>query len=134
MATQTYLDKKDVMTGVSMMFFFQGLGGSIFISIGQMVFSHSLVSHLSNVADLNPAMAINTGATELQNLVPSQYLNTVLVAYNAAFSDTLKVSLACAVATIIAGLTMEWKNLHGLRQSGPSGEAASKKEKEKAKE
>ena len=135
MAAQTCLDKKDVMTGVPLMFFFQGLGGSIFISIGQTVFSHSLVSNLSKVAHLDPSMIIKTGATDLRNLVPAQYLSAVLVAYNAALSDTLKVGLACAVATIIAGLTMEWKNLHGLKQGGPSGEAASKKEREeKAKE
>ena len=130
MAAQTCLDKKDVMTGVSLMFFMQGLGGSIFISIGQTVFTHSLVSHLSKAAGLNPSLIVNTGATELRNLVPPQYLDKVLVAYNYALSDTLKVPVACACATILAGLTMEWKSLKGLKQGGASGEAARKKEEE----
>jgi len=132
MAAQTCLDRKDVMTGVSLMFFMQGLGGSIFVSIGQTVFTHSLVSHLSKVANLNPAMIVNTGATELRNLVPPQYLQNVLVAYNVALSDTLKVAVACASATILAGLTMEWKSLKGLKQGGASGEAERKKEQDKA--
>jgi hypothetical protein len=33
MAAQTCLDKKDVMTGIALLFFMQGLGGSIFISV-----------------------------------------------------------------------------------------------------
>ena len=133
MAAQTCLDKKDVMTGVSLMFFMQGLGGSIFVSIGQIVFTHSLVSHLANVTDLNLSMIVNTGATELRNFVPPQYLETVLVAYDAALADTIKVAVACASATILAGLTMEWKSLKGLKQGGASGEAARKKEEEEAK-
>jgi hypothetical protein len=133
MAAQTCLDKKDVMTGVALMFFMQGLGGSIFVSVGQTVFTHSLVSHLSKVANLNPSLIVNTGATELRNLVPPQYLETVLVAYNAALSDTMKVAAACASVTILAGLTMEWKSLKGLKQGGASGEAARKKEEREAK-
>ena len=127
MAAQTCLDKKDVMTGVALMFFMQGLGGSIFISIGQAVFTHSLVSHLSKVANLNPSLIVNTGATELRNLVPPQYLEKVLVAYDAALSDVLKVAVGCASATILAGLTMEWKSIKGLKQGGASGEAERKR-------
>jgi hypothetical protein len=131
MAAQTCLDTKDVMTGVSLMFFMQGLGGSIFVSIGQTIFTHSLVSHLSKAASLDPSMIVNTGATELRKLVPPQYLPNVLVAYDAALSDTLKVAVACASATILAGLTMEWKSLKGLKQGGASGEVERKKEKDK---
>ena len=131
MAAQTCLDKKDVMTGVALMFFMQGLGGSIFISIGQAVFTHSLVSHLSKVANLNPSLIVNTGATELRNLVPPQYLEKVLVAYDAALSDVLKVAVGCASATILAGLTMEWKSIKGLKQGGASGEAERKMAEDK---
>ena len=130
MAAQTCLARKDVMIGISLMFFFQGLGGSIFISVGESVFTHSLVSQLGTVADLDPAMIVNTGATDLRNVVPLQLLEALLVAYNAALSDTLKVAVACAVATIVAGLTMEWKSVKGLRQGGPSGEAVKEAVKE----
>ncbi|TAQ89109.1 hypothetical protein B7494_g2571 [Chlorociboria aeruginascens] len=122
MAAQASLDKKDVMTGVSLMFFMQGIGSSIFISIGQAVFNHSLLRHLTAVADLNPELILNTGATDLRNLVPGEMLDFVLKAYNAALSDTFKVAVGCAAATIVAGATMEWKNVKGLKQGGPSGQ------------
>ena len=129
MAAQACLAPKDVMTGIALMFFFQGIGGSIFISVGESVFTHSLVSQLSTIAGLDPATIVNTGATDLRNAVPPQVLGALLVAYNAALSDTLKVALACAVATIVGGLTMEWKSIKGLKRGGPGGPAVSEEAK-----
>jgi MFS family permease len=125
MAAQTCLAKRDVMTGVALMFFMQGLGGSIFVTIAQTIFTKSLIQKLSIAAasmanvHLTPEVIVNTGATDLRHIVPLQYLGEVLVAYNAALSDALKVGLACAVATVLSGLTMEWKSVKGLKQGGP---------------
>ncbi|KAF4628724.1 hypothetical protein G7Y89_g9430 [Cudoniella acicularis] len=130
MAAQTCLDNKDVMTGVSLMFFGQGLGGAIFVSIGQTVFTHSLVSEFSKVANINTAEIVNTGATDLRNLVPAAALPSVLVAYNAALSDTFKVAVGLAAASILAGLTMEWKNLKKMKEGGAKGEAEARREEE----
>ncbi|KAE8441171.1 hypothetical protein EG329_005800 [Mollisiaceae sp. DMI_Dod_QoI] len=118
MAAQTCLNKKDVMTGVSIMFFFQGLGGSVFISISQTIFTHGLIKYLGATVGISPKMIVNTGATQLRDLVPEQLLGVVLVAYNKALSDTFKVGLACSVATIVAGATMEWRSVKGLKQGG----------------
>ncbi|TVY83009.1 Efflux pump aflT [Lachnellula suecica] len=131
MAAQTCLEQKDVMIGVSLMFFMQGLGGAVFVAVGQTVFTHSLVSHLGKVAGFDTSQIVNTGATDLKNLVPPNMLETVLVQYNAALSDTIKVGVACASATIITAVAMEWKNLKGLKQGGQAGEA--ERERQKAK-
>jgi len=69
----------------------------------------------------------------LRNLVPVGELGEVLAAYNRALSDTFKVGLACAVASILAGLTMEWRSVKGLNQGGAAGEAEKKKREEEAK-
>lgn len=119
MAAQTCLAKKDVMTGVALMFFMQGLGGAIFVSVGQAVFQQSLIHKLSSVANISAEMIVHTGATDIRHIVPEQYLPQVLLAYNGALSDTFKVGVACAVATIVAGLTMEWKSVKGLKHGGP---------------
>jgi hypothetical protein len=134
MGAQTSHSKKDVMTGVSLMFFFQGIGGSIFISAAETVFTHSLVKNLTKVAvDITPEMIIKTGATQLRNIVPPQFLDEVLVAYNASLRDVFKVGVACSAATIVAGLTMEWRSVKGLKQGGAAGEAEKKKREEEAK-
>jgi MFS family permease len=119
MAAQTCLAKKDVMTGVALMFFMQGLGGAVFVSVGQAVFAQSLIKKLSFLVNISPEVIVHTGATDIRNIVPPQFLDQVLLAYNGALSDTFKVAVACAVATLVAGLTMEWKSVKGLKQGGP---------------
>ncbi|PVH79217.1 MFS general substrate transporter [Cadophora sp. DSE1049] len=135
MAAQTCLAKKDVMIGVSLMFFMQGIGGAIFVSIGQTVFTQSLISKLSKVADISisPAAIVRTGATELRNIVPPQYLHLVLVAYNAALSDVFKVGVGCAAASIVGGLTMEWKSVKAAKEESERKEAEKNKRAEEAK-
>ncbi|TVY14747.1 Efflux pump aflT, partial [Lachnellula arida] len=119
MSAQTCLNRKDVTTGVSIMFFFQGLGGSIFVTVGQTVFSHSLVSNLGKIANLDTAQIVNSGATDLKALVPANMLETVLVQYNGAITNTLKVAVALSCATVVTALTMEWKSIKKVKQGGP---------------
>ena len=121
MAAQTCLSKKDVMTGVALMFFFQGLGGSIWLSVGEVVFTNSLVKYLQDVPGVTVEEIVHTGATDLRSIVEPQFLNAVLVAYNKAIRNTLYIAAATAAVTIFSGLTMEWKNLKGMKQGGPSG-------------
>ena len=111
MSAQTCLAKNDVMTGVSLMFFFQGLGGAVWLSIAQTIFNQALVSHLRGIANLDPTILVRTGATELKNVVPEQLLGAVLKAYNSAVIGTFEVAVGCAAATIVAGLTMEWRSV-----------------------
>jgi hypothetical protein len=134
MAAQVCLDRKDVFMGVALMFFMQGFGGSIFISVGQQVFTHSIVSKLKNVAGLSTAAIVNAGATDLRGLVPADLLETVLVAYNEALSNTFKVAVACAVATILTGMTMEWRNMKGMNEGTYEKKATKKKSKKEVDE
>jgi hypothetical protein len=120
------------MTGVALMFFMQGLGGAVFVSVGQTVFTQSLIKKLSVFASISPEVIVHTGATEIRNIVPAQYLPEVLTAYNGALSDTFKVSLACAIATLLAGFTMEWKSVKGKNNGGPQDEKSSHEKGEEA--
>lgn len=121
MAAQTCLQKKDVTIGVALMFFFQGLGGAIWLSVGEVVFTNSLVKNLKGIAGVTPELIVHTGATDLRTIVPPQYLDAVLVAYNRAIMDTLYIAVGTAALSIIAGLTMEWRNVKVMKQGGPSG-------------
>lgn len=121
MAAQACLDKKDVMTGISIMFFFQGLGGAVFLSAAEVVFANSLVNHLTGIPGISMDKIIHTGATALRGIVEPHELGAVLVAYNKAITNTIYIGVATAAISIISGLTMEWKNLKGLKQGGPSG-------------
>lgn len=115
-AVQTVLPKADVPIGTSIIIFSQTLGGALFISIAQNVFTNKLLQGLAKVVpDLDPAIVLATGATDLKNAVPAKYLSGVLVAYNSAIIQTFYVGVAMSVMTIIGALFLEWKSVKGKK-------------------
>ena len=118
MVVQTVLPDTDVPIGTSIMMFAQLLGGALFISVGQNVFTNQLIKNLSNaVPDLDPNLVLRTGATELKYAIPSRYLSGVLSAYNRTLTQTFYVSVAVAVMSIFGAVFVEWKSMKGKKIS-----------------
>lgn len=113
MAVQAILSKKDIPTGAALMFFAQSLGGAIFVSVGQNIFSNALLSGLSGISDLDPVVILNTGATAIKSIVDPAYLDRVLDAYNDALVSSYEVVVVLACISILGALPMEWKNVKG---------------------
>ena len=112
MAVQTCLPPRDVAIGTAIIMFSQTLGGSLFVSVGQNVFQNQLLKNLkAAVPDFPPGVVLSTGATELKNAVPSQFMSRVLVAYNAALTQTWYVSVAMACLSTIGAVVLEWKSM-----------------------
>ncbi|KAL8649119.1 MAG: hypothetical protein Q9210_004591 [Variospora velana] len=115
MAAQRVLHRDDVAIGVSLMFFQQSLGGAIFLSAAQNVFSSHLISTLSFSPDIDPYKILETGATALKSVFPEADLPTVLVAYNEAIVQTYYIALGASCVSIFGGLAMEWKSVKGMK-------------------
>ena len=115
LAVQTVLPHRDVPTGAAMIFFFQTLGGAIFVSVGENVFLDKLISRIAATVPhslVNPAIIASTGATELRHIVPPEALPAVLQAYNwALIKGPMVVSVILACLTVLGAVGMEWKNL-----------------------
>jgi MFS family permease len=124
LAAQTVMPKKDVPTGVSLMFFTQMLAGAIFISVGQNVFDSKLVGGLiALVHGLSPLEVVNTGATDLRKVVPANQLPEVLEVYNSALRMPFIVATAISSLCILGALPMEWRSMKekgGPRESKKS--------------
>ncbi|KAI4745414.1 MFS transporter [Aureobasidium sp. EXF-12298] len=115
-AVQTALPAADIPTGTAIVMFFQTLGGSLFISVGQNVFTNKLVSGLkAAVPDLDPAIVLRTGATELKSAIGEQYRAGVLRAYNDALTNSYYVAVALATLSIVGSLAVEWKSVKGKK-------------------
>ena len=115
-AAQTVLKINDVPIGTSVIMFTQTLGGALFISVGQNIFTNRLVSNLvSRVPNVDPGLVLKTGATSLARAIDSKYLSGVLYAYNKALTQTYYVSLAMACLSMIGALGMEWKSVRGKK-------------------
>lgn len=115
-AVQVVLAKEDVPTGTAIVIFSQTLGGALFISVAQSIFTNSLLKNLAAVVpDLDPAIVLATGATELKNAIDPKYLAGVLVAYNDTLTTTFRVGVAMAALSIFGALALEWKSVKGVK-------------------
>ncbi|KAF7297069.1 DHA14-like major facilitator [Mycena indigotica] len=114
LAAQAVLDLKDVPTGTSIIMFANTLGGALFISIGQNVFTNKLIDGLvAHVPGINPSLVLSAGATSLKNAVDVADLPGVLLAYNDALVAAFYAGTAMACLSIVGALTIEWVNIKG---------------------
>ena len=116
LAAQATLSRRDVSTGASLMVFGQSLGGSIFISVAQNIFSNKLVQGFSAIPGLDPELAISSGATEIRNVVPPELLPQVLDVYNTAIVSAFYVGTALACATVVGAVLMPWTSIKKQKQ------------------
>ena len=113
-AVQTVLPADDVPIGTAIMMFSQTLGGALFISVAQNVFTNQLIKNLKTVVPaLDPSLVLRVGATELKHQIEEQYLAGVLSAYNLSLTQTFYVSVATATMSIVGAAFVQWKSMKG---------------------
>lgn len=134
LAAQAVLSRKDAPIGIALVMFCQQLGGAVFVSVGESVFTNQLVKGLKNVAGISPAVVVNTGATDIRHVVDPSNLPEVLVAYNGALRKTYTVALAMACFSIIGGLCIEWKNIKPPKKQAEVEKGEANVENEKSAE
>ncbi|KAK9477924.1 efflux pump antibiotic resistance protein [Lipomyces japonicus] len=132
-AAQTVLERKDVPTGASLMMFSQTLGGAIFLSIAETVFTNNLIKYLQRAIpghnnDSIIELISNTGATDLRYVVASNYLPQVLSAYNDALRQTFIVGLCLSCMTCFGAFSMKWQSVKSQKQSKTANNAAKSSE------
>lgn len=118
LAAQNSLDRTDIATGVSLMFFGQSLGGAIFNSIAQALFNSYLTSHLRNFAGVEVSSITHIGVTELNNIVPAESLGAVIQAYNGALNHVFVLVAVISTFAIIPALLVEFKKLQPRPEPG----------------
>lgn len=113
-ATQVVLSTKDVAVGTAIVMFSQTLGGALFASVAQNIFSNRLVTGVVKaVPGIDPSIVLHVGATELRKAIPPQFIDGVQEAYNTALTNTWYVSVALSAISIVGAMGMEWKSVKG---------------------
>lgn len=113
---QAALKTVDVPSGMAIVMFAQTLGGAIFVSVGQNVFQNQLVHNLAIYApDQNVAELVSAGATMLRSVVTGSDLHKVLVAYNAAITETFYVAVAMSALSLVGPIFVEWISVKGKK-------------------
>ncbi|KAJ8068651.1 hypothetical protein OCU04_002353 [Sclerotinia nivalis] len=74
LAIQACLPDDNISTGLAPIIFVQGLGDTIFVTVGQVIFSHQLAKNLSalDIPSLPASLILHTGATKLRELIPEK--------------------------------------------------------------
>jgi hypothetical protein len=109
---QTVLDISQVPIGTSVIIFLQTLGGALFVSVGENIFTNKLVQGLEEyVPNVDPNSVLSIGATSIQQTIAKADLAGVTLAYNNALTQALLVAAAMAALTIIGSATIEWKSV-----------------------
>ncbi|KAF2852135.1 putative efflux pump antibiotic resistance protein [Plenodomus tracheiphilus IPT5] len=111
LASQVVLPRKDVALGSAMMFFMQQLGGSVFLAVGQNIFSGQLITRLAGVAGLDMEAIIHTGATDLRTTVSPNKIETVVNSYSYALTRVFILSAALSACMIVGSLMVEWRSI-----------------------
>jgi len=115
-AVQAVLKTADVSVGTAIIIFSQTLGGALFISVGQNIFTNQLIKHLTaSLPDFDASTVLVVGATELKHAIEERFLPGVLYAYNKTLTETFYASVACAAFSLFGALFVEWKNMKGKK-------------------
>lgn len=109
---QAAVEYEDVSTATAVVLFFQSLGGALILSAGQSLFQNFLLSTLrSTNPDLNPAIVLNVGATDVQQSFSPMQLVGINKAYMKGLHSAFTLAIpAAGIATLLAGM-QEWKRL-----------------------
>lgn len=114
-AVQASLKQDDVAIGTAIMIFSQTLGGALFICVAQNIFQNKLVSNVAaaNIDGLDPYKVVQIGATQIQTLIPKEFLPVVLAAYNNAVINTFYVSTAMGAISVFGSVFVPWNSVKG---------------------
>ncbi|KAH8429394.1 uncharacterized protein LDX57_007058 [Aspergillus melleus] len=106
------MTKSELPPAISLLFFGQQLGGSVFLSIAQNIMSQELINNVkSQLPDVDASMIVNSGATDLRDAVSSDKMDTLLHVYNDTVVKVFYLAIALACVGVVVALFVEWKDM-----------------------
>ncbi|KAK9426574.1 putative Major facilitator superfamily domain-containing protein [Seiridium unicorne] len=115
-AVQNVLSPHQIPVGVAFLIFCQNFSGAIFVVVGTVIFTQSLVSELAvHAPSVSPeaALAAGASASAVRSLVPagSSELDGVLVSFANAISKVFYLLVACSLVGMVSAFGMGWVNV-----------------------
>ncbi|KAF2804778.1 MFS general substrate transporter [Mytilinidion resinicola] len=116
MATQTVLKGDDIPVGTSLVQLFQFLGGSVFLSISQALFTNQLTSSLSKLGSVGIGRAeidkiLSAGTSSVRKIVTEAQLSAVIGAYNHGIVSAFYIATAAAAVAFVFTFGLEWRSV-----------------------
>ena len=109
---QQYISKSEMATGTAVVSFFQFFGGAIMVALSQTAFSNILRTGLEHFApELDPRIVLESGATDIRNLVPADQVQGLTNAYNDAITKTMYLAMAASLLAFGSALGLGWQKI-----------------------
>lgn len=131
LVVQAVLPQEDIAVATACVQFFQSFGGAVFIAVAQTVFQNGLIEGIRrDVPGLDPQIFINSGASQVRQVLASmgmeQYTTAVLSAYLTGLRHSYYITVACAAAAFCSVLGLSWINIKKVEaeKAAPAGEAS----------
>ena len=123
LAVQAALDSRpqQIATGMSVLFFFNYFGGSMFLSIALTVFRDGLTSALKQKAGLDNEQVdvlLFAGSGHARQVTEQMFpekMALVLAAYNTAITRVFFIAVAASITAFMLASGIKWKNIKGKK-------------------
>ncbi|GAD91480.1 MFS multidrug transporter [Paecilomyces variotii No. 5] len=126
-AIQNALPMAQISIAMSVLMFFQTLGGAITITIADTIFNNSLKTEIPRYApSVNAKMVISAGATAIRDVVSKKDLPNVLLAYSKSFDHVFYFAAGLSVAFFCFAWGLGWKDIRKKKAVGPGAAYAIK--------
>ncbi|KAL4880711.1 major facilitator superfamily domain-containing protein [Aspergillus karnatakaensis] len=117
LAAQTILPMNDIPMGISLIALSQTLGGTIALSAADTIYTGTLASSISKrFPEIAREAVLNVGNREIRNLVPEEFLGTIMDLANEAIVKTWYLSIGLAAVSAVGVAGMEWKRVGAAPQ------------------
>ncbi|KAF2634519.1 putative efflux pump antibiotic resistance protein [Massarina eburnea CBS 473.64] len=129
---QIVLPKEDAAMGVTLPFFAQNLGGAVFVSVAQNLFTVTLATQVNKIPGVHVSRQeiVEMGATSIRNLVPEGMVGLFLDGYRIAIRNVVYLGVGLAAASIIGSVLVEFRSVKEGKTDG--GEKGGKEAVDKA--
>lgn len=111
-AVQNNAPKDEVPIVNALVVLAQNLGGAVFLSLDQTIFSSSLKHYLKIYApDVDAKAVITAGAVGFRGFVPTDSLDGVLMAYSKSINRVMYLAVGASGLALVCAFGMGWKNI-----------------------
>ncbi|KAK4154911.1 major facilitator superfamily domain-containing protein [Chaetomidium leptoderma] len=129
LAVQAALPQDDVTMGLALMLFGSLIGSTVFVSVGENVFSNQLVHRLSGFPGFDVKLVTSGGVTALLDALPVDVRGSALVGYNEALRDVFRVGMIVSCLAILGTATLEWLSVKKPQEEKPAEPSGGVEEK-----
>ncbi|KAJ4859019.1 major facilitator superfamily domain-containing protein [Trichoderma breve] len=109
---QVHASPEDMSQATAIVNFFTTIGGAFFLSASQSAFNNQLIKTFAvKLPEINPAIALGTGATQIREIFTASQVPIVIDAYMTSLKDVFAITIAAFGFATIIGFFGSWRKL-----------------------